>query len=394
VCPKDAVSIRDTEVGKRSFIDQDKCIRCGKCQQVCPYNAIAYRERPCASACGVDAVISDELGFAEIDHDKCVTCGLCIVSCPFGAIAEKSEIVQIIKALQSDSPVIAEIAPSFLSQFGPIVKSGMILAAIKQLGFHDIHEVAYGADQTILYETKELTELLKKEPAEQKDLDPTKNRTFVGTSCCTGWSLAARKNFPEITEHNISESYTPMVETAIKIKEKYPDSVVVFIGPCIAKKEECFEPAVKEYVDFVLTFEEIAALFQAYDVDPAEIEEELMIKDASKLGRGFPVADGVANAVKQQTLADLDRDVNIPTEAADTLEDCMTLLKKIKRTQFDPMPLLVEGMACPYGCVGGPGTLAPLKRAQRAVSKFTKKAEWEKPSDHISKKEQINQEKK
>ena len=85
VCPRDAIRI----VNGRSVIDKSKCINCGKCIQVCPYHAITRMERPCAKACGMNAIGSDELGRAEIDQEKCVSCGMCLANCPFGAIADK-----------------------------------------------------------------------------------------------------------------------------------------------------------------------------------------------------------------------------------------------------------------------------------------------------------------
>lgn len=85
VCPKGAISLQNG----RSVIDQDKCIKCGKCRAACPYSAIAYETRPCADACGVNAIESDELGRARINPDKCVSCGMCMVNCPFGAIADQ-----------------------------------------------------------------------------------------------------------------------------------------------------------------------------------------------------------------------------------------------------------------------------------------------------------------
>lgn len=97
VCPKNCIEKKDSG----AVIDQDLCIKCGRCAQVCPYNAIIYRERPCSAACGVNAIGSDQYGFADIDQEKCVSCGQCIVSCPFGAIGEKSEIVQILLALKN-----------------------------------------------------------------------------------------------------------------------------------------------------------------------------------------------------------------------------------------------------------------------------------------------------
>ena len=88
-------------VNGKSYIDQEKCIKCGRCMDVCPYGAINKLERPCARSCGMDAITSDELGRAEIDYDKCVSCGMCLVNCPFGAIVDKGQIFQTIHAMKS-----------------------------------------------------------------------------------------------------------------------------------------------------------------------------------------------------------------------------------------------------------------------------------------------------
>lgn len=98
VCPKNAVSL-DRTTG-RSHIDQDACIKCGRCATVCSYNAIIVQERPCAAACGMDAIGSDANGKADINYEKCVSCGQCLVNCPFGAIADKSQIFQCHKIPQ------------------------------------------------------------------------------------------------------------------------------------------------------------------------------------------------------------------------------------------------------------------------------------------------------
>jgi [FeFe] hydrogenase (group B1/B3) len=369
VCPVEAVSIQK----EGAIIDQNKCIRCGRCAQVCPYNAIVHRERPCAQACGVGAIMTDESGFAAIDYKKCVSCGMCIVACPFGATAEKSEIVQIIHALRGKKPVYAEIAPSFVGQFGPLVSTSMIIEAIKKLGFAGVIEVAYGADVDTLLEAKELAEIVNKNLGEKE---------FIATSCCTAWKMAASNNFPDLAI-NISESYTPMVETARKIKKIDPRARVVFIGPCIAKKNECFAPEVSDLVDFVMTFEELGALFQAYSIDPTEMEENEDLHDASEVGRAFAVAGGVADAIISQTQAILKKKVEISHTTADTLADCLQMLKNIQKGKIDPRPLLVEGMACPYGCIGGPGTIAPLYQAKRKVQTFSKRAKVKLPSEHL-----------
>ena len=75
VCPRGAIST----VNGKSVIDQSKCIRCGKCKSVCPYDAVSHQQRPCSAACGVGAIGSDGAGRAVIDSEKCVTCGQCMV---------------------------------------------------------------------------------------------------------------------------------------------------------------------------------------------------------------------------------------------------------------------------------------------------------------------------
>ena len=97
ICPKKAVKLSHRGVSR---IQEDLCIRCGKCADVCPYNAIILQERPCAKACGMDAIRSDEHGRADIDYDKCVSCGMCLVNCPFGAISDKSQLFQLTQALR------------------------------------------------------------------------------------------------------------------------------------------------------------------------------------------------------------------------------------------------------------------------------------------------------
>ena len=118
VCPKGAISM----VNGKSYIDRDKCIKCGKCKAICPYDAIAKKMRPCASACGVNAIESDEHGRAVINNEKCVSCGQCMVSCPFGAIADKSQIFQLIRAIKKGDEVVAAVAPAVVGQFGKDVR--------------------------------------------------------------------------------------------------------------------------------------------------------------------------------------------------------------------------------------------------------------------------------
>ena len=118
-------------VNGKSYIDQEKCIKCGKCKAICPYDAISHQVRPCSAACGVGAIKSDESDRAVIDNELCVSCGQCMVNCPFGAIADKSQIFQLIRAMQGGKKIIAQVAPAFVGQFGPKVTPDMLKTALK-----------------------------------------------------------------------------------------------------------------------------------------------------------------------------------------------------------------------------------------------------------------------
>lgn len=362
VCPTNAVSI-----GKdRAIIDQDKCIKCGRCNETCPYSAIVKYERPCAAACGVNAIESDYLGRAQINRDRCVSCGSCIIQCPYGAIADKSQIYQVIKALKNNNHMYAIIAPSFLGQFGPLATPAQIFEGIKELGFEEVVEVSLGADITTLREAHEFLERVPNEIP------------YMGTSCCNSWTLMVEKLFPDQFEY-ISDSASPMVETAKYIKAKDPDARITFIGPCISKKLEALREDVKDYVHFVITFEELMGMFVAKGIELSEIEVSKEIQDASALGRGYAIAGGVAEAVKN-TAQKIDPSIEINVEGVSTLHECVKLMKVAKAGKKNGY--LLEGMACPGGCIAGPGTIASFNRVKKAVTAFKNQAASKSPFDN------------
>ena len=353
VCPKDAIYL---DKFKRCHIDQDKCIRCGKCYNQCPYRAISKIERPCAAACGMDAIGSDEEGRAKIDYNKCVSCGMCLVNCPFGAIADKSQIFQLIHAMKHGSQVIACVAPAFVSQFGDKVTPAKLRSAMRQIGFSDVVEVAIGAD---LCTIEEAEDFLKKVPAEQP---------FMGTSCCPAWSVMAKKLFPEFKDY-ISMALTPMVITARMVKKQNPEAKICFIGPCAAKKLEANRKSVRSDVDYVLTFEELQGMFDAREVDPSAVEPdpEGDFTAGSAAGRGFAVGGGVAAAVAQ-LIGEKEPGKTIPIEYGDGLRECRKMLMLAKAGKYNGY--LLEGMGCPGGCVAGAGTIRPVKTATNRVAAY------------------------
>ena len=352
VCPKDAIYFEKGQC----HIDQSKCIKCGKCMNVCQYGVILRMERPCAVACGMKAIHSDEYGRAEIDQEKCVSCGMCLANCPFGAIADKAQIFQCIQAIRSETPVYAAIAPAIAGQFGRDLSPEKMRAAFRALGFKDVVEVAIGADLCTLEEAKDfLSEVPEKLP-------------FMGTSCCPAWSVMAKREFPQHADC-ISMALTPMVLTGRLIKKENPGCKVAFIGPCAAKKLEASRRTIRSDVDFVLTFEEVMGMFEAKGVDFSTLEEMKVPNSASADGRGFSVSGGVAEAVVN-CIKELAPDREIRVERAEGLNDCRKMLMRAKAGKLNGY--LLEGMACPGGCIGGAGTVQLIPKAAQEVEKIKK----------------------
>ena len=348
ICPKEAITFK----GGHSQIDPNKCIKCGRCINVCPYNAIIRLKRPCAAACGMNAISSDEYGRAQIDYNLCVSCGMCLANCPFGAIGDKAQIFQTIQALRSDTPVYAAVAPSFVGQFGPDLNPRKLRTAFKALGFADAIEVAIGADLCTLEEAKDF---IREVPAE---------KPFMATSCCPAWAVMAKKLFPE-QSHCISMALTPMVLTGRLIKKQHPGCKVAFIGPCAAKKLEAGRRSIRSDIDFVLTFEEVRGMFEARNVDFASLEPLGSMHGASADGRGFAISGGVASAVVN-CIHDIAPDREVKIAGADGLEECRKLLSLAKAGKYNGY--LLEGMGCPGGCVAGAGTLQPIAKSTAAVN--------------------------
>lgn len=365
VCPREAISF----VNGKSQIDPSKCIKCGKCAQACSYHAIIHMERPCQAACGMDAISQDENGRAVINQDKCVSCGQCLVSCPFGAIVDKGQIYQVVRSIMQGDEVYALMAPAFARQFGAEITVEKLRSAIKQLGFKDMIEVAIGAD---ICAVEEANDFLEKVPAEQP---------FMATSCCPAWHSMVQKLFPAQFK-NISMTLTPMVYTARMVKKEHPNAKIVFVGPCAAKKLEAIRENIRSDVDFVLTFEEMMGIFEAKEIDFENLEEDATLDEGSAAGRGFAVAGGVAQAVVD-IVHQAHPEMDIKVANAQGLRECRKLMTMAKVGKYNGY--LLEGMACPGGCIAGAGTLLPMDQAVKAVALSQKHASKKHPleSDYL-----------
>ena len=327
-------------IGKnnRSYIDPSLCKECGACARACPYNAIADLVRPCKQSCPTGAITMDENGICVIDEEKCVQCGRCVHSCPFGAIGTKTFIVDIIKAMQAGKHVYAMVAPAWEGQFGPEITMASWKTAMKKIGFEDCLEVALGGDLTAYAEAEEWAEAYK----EGKKLT---------TSCCPAFVSYIKKHFPEFKEH-ISTTVSPMCAMSRMLKAKDPGCVVVFVGPCVAKKNEVMDSELANNADFALTFGEIRAMMRAKDVmlEPAENSTQ----EASVFGKRFGNTGGVTAAVVESLKEQGIDPSEIKVTRCNGLEECKKILTMWKFGKWEDD--FIEGMSCIGGCVGGPSS--------------------------------------
>ena len=329
------------EMGRhRSHIDASKCKECGKCAQACPYHAIAALKRPCKFSCPVDAISYDENGISVINEEKCIRCGLCIHRCPFGAIGSKTFIVDVIKAIKSEHPVYALVAPATEGQFGEHITMNSWKKAMKAVGFTDLVEVGLGGDMTAAYEAEEWAEAYK-------------NGKKMTTSCCPAFVNMVKKHYPELIE-NVSTTISPMCAVSRMLKAKEPDAVTVFIGPCISKKSEVKDHAIEGNADYALTYSEIRAIMHARNVELEE--DDNSYQESSIYGKRFANSGGVTEAVLQ-SLKESDDEIAATVNKCNGAAECKKalLLMKVGRLPED----FIEGTICEGGCVGGPSAFRP-----------------------------------
>lgn len=344
-----------TIVGGRAYINQELCKECGMCKKACPYEAISEVMRPCKRACPTGALdINEEDRRAMIKEHICVNCGSCMRSCPFGAISDKSLIVPVAKRLGRNRKMYAVVAPAITGQFGPTMNYGKIRNAIKALGFEEMVEAALGADAVTVHEANEFVERMEN------------GDRYMTNSCCPGFlSFIEKTNRTE--KDRISNTVSPMIATARLIKSKVEDAKVVFIGPCTAKKGEAVREGISDAVDYVLTFEELIALFGAFDINPFDMEEE-NVNDASIFGRNFGASGGLTAAIEGYVQESGCEVAFKPVQASGL--DCK---KTMILAKAGKMPgNFIEGMMCEGGCINGAGTIVPPLKAKVAFTKINK----------------------
>ncbi len=334
----------------KAVIDDDKCKNCGLCVKACSYNAISRLRVPCEEACPVGAIHKNEQGVIDIDFERCISCGACVAGCPFGAIHEKSQMIDILKEVKGSRPVVAMVAPAVQGQFPeslPKIASALIAA-----GFSHVLEVAEGADLTTMNEAAEFAERMEE------------GEPFMTTSCCAAYKELVRLHMPEMKPY-VSETPTPMHYTAKIAKERFPGCVTVFVGPCVAKKKEGLDD---DYVDYVMSIEELGSLFVAREIELSECEDYSFHIAASSEGRGFAVTGGVSGAVA----AAAGEDCPLKSHCVDGLDKkAIALMRNYAKKGECPEGNLIEVMVCQGGCVGGSSVLNDTKKASVKVKTYS-----------------------
>lgn len=347
-CNKGAIHF----VGGQAQIDSAKCVNCGICMKNCPFHAIIYIPVPCEESCPVGAISKDDTGREHIDPEKCIYCGRCISACPFGAVVEKSHLIEIFKAFRSERPVVALVAPAVAGQFKTSL--GNIMGAVKKLGFDEVIEVAKGADVTTANEAEEFAERVIEG-----------GQAFMTTSCCPSYYMLAHKHIQEVAPF-VSHTRSPMYYAAEMARKQYPDAVIVFVGPCLAKRKEAYHDP---NVDLMLSFEELGTMFVAMGVDA--FKDDIAVElDGTILAssRGYAASEGVMSAVAGALPADkatLIKPLVINGIDKQAIKDLRGYVKSCPGN-------MVEVMACEGGCVNGCNVIANPKVATRQIKELAK----------------------
>lgn len=314
----------------------------------------------CAKVCFYSAITHDKDGQLMISAQDCAGCGDCVKSCDKHNLAEIKEVVPIFEAINADQAVYALIAPAYVSQFGPDMSPGRLRAAFKKLGFAGMIEVALFADILTLKEALEF------------DRSVTHEEDFVLTSCCCPmWVAMIQKVYGQLVPH-VPPSVSPMAACGRAIKVMHPEAKTVFIGPCLAKKAEARLADIADAVDWVLTFQETADIFDAAGIEPESLEEDLR-DHSSAGGRLYARTGGVSEAVSA-TLDTLrpNRQIKVKSRQGNGVQACKQMLKSALEGNLDAN--FIEGMGCVGGCVGGPRALIPTEEGAKNVDAYAQKA--------------------
>lgn len=317
----------------------------------------------CQRSCPFDAIfIDEETKTSSIDDDKCTDCGFCVEACPTDSILDKVEFVPLIDLLKNKEPVFAAVAPAITGQFGKDVSIYKLRSALKLMGFTDMVEVAFFADILTLKEAVEFDRFVN-----------DKDDFMITSCCCPMWVAMLKRVYNDLIKH-VSPSVSPVVAAGRVIKILNPNSRVVFIGPCVAKKAEAKERDLIGDIDYVLTFAELKDIFDTLGIEPSKMPEDFSTEYASRGGRLYARTGGVSVAVSE-AIERLypEKYKMLTTTQANGIKECKKILSDIKEGNIHAN--FIEGMGCIGGCVGGPKALIPRDEGRDRVNEFAASSE-------------------
>ena len=294
-------------------IEKGNCSDCYKCLRSCPSKAIKIID-----------------GRAEVVKEMCIVCGHCQVVCPQHIIKVKSRLRNVQAAIDDDFQVIASIAPSFVGAFD-MKYPGQFKTALKKLGFSDVSETGIGAE----YVKQEYIDALKTQ----------KYKNFI-TSSCPSANYLIQKYYPKCIDF-LAPTVSPMLAHGKLMKKSSPNAFTVFIGPCIAKKQEAFEYNTNEVINEVLTFDEIAMWLKESNIELNDLQEEDFENPTDINGASFPVKGGIFSNLK--SISDI---YGYQYMQADGVEACINVLEALSNHELEGV--CVELNMCEGSCIGGP----------------------------------------
>lgn len=347
---------KDLEEAVKTYSSDHKVVnKVMKCNMAC---ADSNGETNCSKSCPFSAIIVDkENHVSRIDEDRCTDCGLCVEACTEGKILDKIEFIPLANLLKENTPVIAAVAPAIVGQFGKDVTINQLRAAFKKIGFADMVEVAFFADMLTLKEAVEFDHMVR-----------NKDDFMITSCCCPMWVGMLKKVYSGLQTH-VSPSVSPMIAAGRVLKKINSDCKVVFIGPCIAKKAEAKDKDIAGDIDYVMTFQELKTVFDALEVEPSKLQEDISTEYASRGGRLYARTGGVSIAVGDAIgrMYPEKHSTFYPVQANGVAE-CKAILAKAQNGEIEAN--FIEGMGCVGGCVGGPKAIIPRTEGRQFVNNF------------------------
>lgn len=322
----------------------------------------------CQASCLFNAIQIGKDGKLEID-ENCVGCSACIDACQAKKLVASKDILPAMKAVfESNQMVYALVAPAFIGQFSAEVTPGMLRSAFRQIGFDGMVEVAIFADILTLKEALEFDRNIHTESDFQ-----------LTSCCCPMWIGMIRKIYHQLMPH-VPGAVSPMIACGRTIKRLHPGAVTVFIGPCIVKKAEAREKDLQGAIDYVLTFQEMQDILDAFNVRPEEMRDRKR-DHSSKGGRIYARTGGVSQAV-QSTLEKLapEKSVKIKTRQADGVPACKEMINSLLKGEGGAN--FFEGMGCVGGCVGGPKAVINREQGREKVEAYGERAQFDTPIEN------------